>query len=79
MQRTTIMLPGELRVRISNRASAMHVSLGEFLRLAAEAYLDRQERMWADDPLLSGACVVREPAPPDISANLDRYLYGGKA
>jgi len=56
----------------------MNVSLGEFLRQAAESYLDRQERMWTEDPLASGACVVREPAPPDVSANLDRYLYGGK-
>jgi hypothetical protein len=78
MQRTTIMLPAELRDRISLRASTMHVSLGEFLRIAAEAYLDRQERMWTEDPLPGGACVVREPAPADVSANLDRYLYGGK-
>jgi hypothetical protein len=77
MDRTTIMLPDGLKSRISSKANEMHVSLGEFLRMAAETYLERSERHWTDDPLFNSDCVIREPSPSDVSGRVDEYLYGG--
>jgi hypothetical protein len=76
MHRTTIMLPDTLKKRAEERARLMKISLGEFLREAAEKMLQQEERKWLDDPLASNAFVVAEPGPSDVSENVDRYLYG---
>ena len=76
MLRTTIMLPNDLKQRAEKKAAQMHISLGEFLRLAANSFLDREERKYSDDPLCGDAFVVREPAPRFGSEKIDEYLYG---
>lgn len=78
MHRTTVMLPENLKRRASERAKQMHVSLGEFLRIAAESYLEREERADATDPLLGSEYVIPDPSPAQVSENVDRYLYGSK-
>lgn len=78
MQRTTIMLPRQLKQRLQKRATAAHKSVGEILRLAAEEYLDRQSVSWDNDPLSGSGFVIRDRGPRDVSANVDKYLYGGK-
>jgi metal-responsive CopG/Arc/MetJ family transcriptional regulator len=76
MERTTIMLPETLRTRIQAAAAKMHISLGEFIRLASEQYISRESRKWKDDPLVSGDYVIDAPAPANVSENIDKYLYG---
>jgi hypothetical protein len=76
MHRTTVMLPDPLKLRIVRSSKQMHVSMGEFLRVAAEAYLEREEYRFATDPLVGDACILREPGAADVSANVDHYLYG---
>ena len=78
MIRTTIMLPDRLKERIERSAQAHNIGLGELLRRAAEEFLQKEERPITRDPLVSGDFVIREPGPSDVSANIDRYLYGGK-
>jgi hypothetical protein len=72
------MLPEDLKKRAEEKSQTLGISLGEFLRVAAEAYLDREERKWADDPLISGDYLIKAPAPAMVSENVDRYLYGKK-
>ncbi len=76
MHRTTVMLPDPLKSRLQHRAAELRVSLGELLRTAAEQFLDREERKYTHDPLAVGFCVVKEEAPPDVSENINKYLYG---
>jgi hypothetical protein len=70
------MLPEGLKSKAEERAKQLHVSLGELLREAVQAYLEREDHKWSDDPLVAGNYAVKEPAPPDVSANIDRYIYG---
>jgi hypothetical protein len=76
MHRTTIMLPPSLKKRAEQRARQMKISLGEFLREAAEKLLDQEDRKWLDDPLAGGEYIITRPAPAHMSENVDRYLYG---
>lgn len=76
MHRTTIMLPDYLKNRMQVHAAQHHVSLGELLRIAAEQYLEREERKYTDDTLAEGFCIVKEEAPSDVSENINKYLYG---
>ena len=76
MHRTTIMLTDPLRKRLAGRAKELHVSVGELIRLATESYLDRQERLYTEDPLAGNAYVINEPTEAYVSENVDRYLYG---
>jgi hypothetical protein len=76
MDRTTIMLPEALKRRVEEKATQMHISLGEFLRRAAEDFLDKENRRWVDDPLVTGSYVIDSPAPSFVSENVDHYLYG---
>lgn len=78
MQRTTIMLPEGLKQRAEQKSTEMHISLGEFLRKAAEDFLERQERKWAEDPLAGDSYTISAPAPVMVSENVDRYIYGKK-
>jgi hypothetical protein len=72
------MLPDGLKKRAEEKAESLGISLGEFLRAAAESYLDKEERRWIDDPLVNGDFLIETPAPAIVSENVDRYLYGKK-
>jgi hypothetical protein len=74
MRRTTIMLPEELRARAARRAQKLGVSLGELIRRAMEALLEREpgpaEGAFRDDAVFDG------PVPSDLAERHDAYLYG---
>ena len=70
------MLSEPLRKRMRARASAMHVSIGELVRLATETFLNREECKWSDDPLAGNDYVITIPTAAQVSENVDRYLYG---
>lgn len=76
MQRTSIMLPPALKHRAEQKARELHLSLGEFLRTAAEEFLERLERPRTADPLAGSDYLIEQPAPPRVSENVDRYLCG---
>jgi hypothetical protein len=74
MVRTTIMLPAKLKARAAREARNHGVSLGQFIRSSMEDRLSRPDRP-ARDPLLADDFVFTDNLPPDVSANLDKYLY----
>jgi hypothetical protein len=74
MKRTTIMLPESLRRRALFRARQKGVSLGELIRDSLDAALPSLTDEAQADPLFEDV-VFDGPAPADLSANHDRYLY----
>lgn len=77
MDRTTIMLPPELKTRASNQAKKMRVSLGQYIRDALQKSLDMENRSKVDDDsLFMDNAVFDDPTPEDLASDHDRYLYG---
>ena len=79
MKRTTVMIPEKLKGRSVRRARELGISLGEFIRRSMEALLEKAQATGEDDPFLADGAVFRGPAPRDLSAKHDEYLYGGEA
>ena len=75
MKRTTIMLPEALRRRAAIRASQRGISMGELIRDSLNAALPGVS--YEQDPLFEDA-VFDGPAPRDLSAKHDKYLYDKK-
>ncbi len=79
MQRTTIMLPHELKMRAQQLAQRDGVSLGDLIRRALEAWLrsPRDSPTAADeDPLFADDAVWTGDVPIDLARDHDRHLYG---
>ena len=77
MDRTTIMLPPELKTRASNQAKKKNISLGQFIREALNKYLDSENKTPdQNDPFLGDNAVFRGETPHDLASNHDEYLYG---
>ena len=76
MERTTIMLPADLRLRAARRAAAGGTSLGEFIRQAMLEKLAAPPEPRGDDPFWSDREVFAGAAPGDLAARHDDYLYG---
>ena len=78
------MLPDALKARAEAAATANNQSFAEFVRLALDAALVRQngDKMSgraAIDPVFTGFDSMvsqMHPGPTDGAANHDRYLYG---
>jgi hypothetical protein len=75
MKRTTIMLPETLRSRAASLAKQRGISLGELIRNSLGTALPGVS--YEEDPLFEDA-VFDGPAPRDLSANHDKYLYEKK-
>jgi hypothetical protein len=77
MKRTTIMLPHDLRARITHRASELGVSMGEYIRRALGSALDEPDPGGTDDDaLFADTQVFTGKAPVDTAEHHDRHLYG---
>ena len=77
MDRTTIMLPPDLKIRASNQAKKERISLGQFIREALKKSLDSENRKSTDDdPLFLDNAVFDGTTPEDLASNHDGYLYG---
>ncbi len=77
MQRTTILLPADLKAKALRRAREQGISLDEFLRRALEAALAGPgETPIKADPLFSDVSVYEGPVPADLAVHHDDYLYG---
>ncbi len=74
MERTTIMLPHELRLKANHYASKHHLSLGSLIRKSLEKIVAEES---ADrDPFFADQVVYLGEAPEDGAHNHDDYLYG---
>jgi hypothetical protein len=79
MDRTTIMLPPDLKIRASNQAKKERISLGQFIREALKKSLDSENRKPTDDDsLFLDNAVFSGITPKDLASDHDEYLYGGK-
>jgi hypothetical protein len=76
MQRTTIMLPVDLKQRASTLATRLGISLGELIRQSLEAALRGNAGEVREDPLFTDQAVYRGPVPANLSADHDDFLYG---
>ena len=78
MNRTTFILPIDLKERAARRARAMGISLGEFVRKALADALKgtRYPLPGASDSLLRDRAVFSGPAPTDLAESHDSVLYG---
>jgi hypothetical protein len=75
MKRTTIMLPEALRQRAAFRARQRGISLGELIRDSLDTTLPADS--YGEDPLFEDV-IFDGPAPRDLSAKHDKYLYDKK-
>ena len=80
MERTTIMLPPDLKAKVQKRANYLGMSLGQYIREAVENALAYQQREASieEDPLFSDDAVFVGKVPGDTAQNHDRYLYGDR-
>ena len=77
MDRTTIMLPPELKTRAANQAKKMKISLGQYIREALKKSLDMESRFEVDnDSLFNDNAVYEGTTPYDLASDHDEYLYG---
>ena len=77
MDRTTIMLPNDLKVKASLQAKKMGISLGQYIREALNKSLDSGDNAQRiSDPLFADDMVFEGKTPEDLSAAHDDYLYG---
>ncbi len=78
MRRTTVVLPRDLEARAKRRARERGVSFAELIRLALARELGARSRVGAPLPFLRELPHARRgrKGPADLSANLERYLYG---
>jgi hypothetical protein len=75
MKRTTVMLPADLKTRAMRAARAQGISFGELLRRSLEAAVQTPDTHY-EDPVFTDDAVFEGPAPADVSAEHDGYLYG---
>lgn len=76
MNRTTIMLPFDLKSKALSKAARMGLSLGELIRVSLSAFIERGKS--SGDTLLSDKGIYQGSTPGDLSENHDAYLYGAK-
>jgi len=76
MNRTTVMLPGDLKLKAKRTAENMGISLGELIRLSLKMQIGAKKDIKQDDPFLSDIEVFSGSIPDDFSLNHDKYLYG---
>ncbi len=79
MNRTTLMLPTDLKARSERRARDLGISFGELVRRSLVRWLDETASPAAQDALYADAVVSAADTPSDLSAHPDDYLYGDRA
>ncbi len=80
VHRTTIVLPPRIKELATSRAAERGISFSEFVRRAVEKAVAESTHAGHQgaDPLLADRAVFRGPAPGDISARHDDYLYNSQ-
>jgi metal-responsive CopG/Arc/MetJ family transcriptional regulator len=75
MQRTTIMLPDDLKKMAEREAMRRGASLGEIIRTALKELLQPKKHTNKKDSLFSDSLIYKGPVEKDLSQNHDNYLY----
>lgn len=75
MNRTTIMLPAELKAAAMNLAARQETSFGEVVRKALAAEIARAQAGSERDPLFADDQLLGVDSPGDLASNHDAYLY----
>ncbi len=78
MDRTTVMLPTELKQKATRRSRELGLSFGEFVRLSLQDELARKYPETTDS-LFGDHAVFEGEAPTNAAENHDDLLYGEKA
>jgi hypothetical protein len=77
MQRTTIMLPHDLKIRAEEISKKKGVTLGEIIREGLREILNKSEAA-SGDAFFKDTAVFKGAAPKNLSSSHDDYLYGDK-
>ncbi len=75
MNRTTIMLPEELKRQAQERAAAAGISFGELVRRSLTNTVSKPPLERTEDPLFADSGTFLGQAPSDLSEEHDLYLY----
>lgn len=75
MDRTTIVLPPELKFQAQRLAHENHVSLAELIRSALKVQIEKFSKSKKTDLFLEDRNFFKGQAPKDLSENHDDYLY----
>jgi hypothetical protein len=78
MNRTSILVPPELRNRADRRARQLGISFGELVRRALAAMLDEALEVETGDAFLAEGAVYDGDAPGGASIHHDEHLYGNR-
>jgi predicted DNA-binding protein len=74
MNRTTIMIPQELKIRANNLARKRGISLGELIRETLEKLCANNIKK-TRDPFFADEGIYTDKTPRDLSEKHDDYLY----
>ena len=75
MNRTTIMLPQDLKHRAFRHARNRGLSLGELIRKSLERWLKGEAVPAEEDPFWDDQTIYKGRTPRDLAKKHDRYLY----
>jgi hypothetical protein len=78
MNRTSIMLPSDLKAQAMDQAHKSGLSLGEYIRKALKKMLLEAKKKKSIDPFFEDKATFRGSSPSDLAARHDDYLYGDK-
>ena len=74
MERTTIMLPHDLKTKASQFAGKKGISLGQLIRDSLNQSINADNNV-EKDPIFMDEIVFEGEVPIDLSENHDDYLY----
>src|SRR5258708_20882200 len=78
-ERTTVVLPADLKLLAVLRAREQGISFGEFVRRAVKGYLTTavqgRPKSKTSDPFLDNLKTFRDDGPTDWSTRVDELLY----
>lgn len=78
MQRTTIILPQQLRLKLRQEAQNKKQSFGMLVRTILERYVAARHSPFEKDSFFSSHTVFHDDAASDVALRHDEYLYGNK-
>lgn len=75
MDRTTIVLPADLKFQAQRLAHQKHISLAELIRDALKAQIEKFSQTKKSNAFFEDRNFFKGQAPKDISVNHNDYLY----
>ena len=75
MDRTTVVLPPDLKFQAQRLAHQKRISLAELIRDALKAQIEKQSEHKGSELFFKDRHFFEGPAPSDLSEKHDDYLY----